>query len=215
MGRRCVVPNCNAKSNKSSSLSFFQFPKDLEMQKKWLSAINVENFESIKFSTASCICSQHFTKDSFAPKQFGKARELKKGVVPQLNIFSTEVRNCTFIQMPPCVSKEKLQNTTVMMNQQIFNQPKREVLEETSSTDQNVTYITSLMPTKRKYFEGDFNIVDMDYPERARLYFQAARNKISNLQKRLQVCRKRCKRLSAKNDSCENYRNALVSSYLR
>ncbi|XP_012285529.1 uncharacterized protein LOC105702499 isoform X1 [Orussus abietinus] len=133
MGRRCVVPNCGAKSEKSpgnprsATSSFFEevkkmslnlrFPKNTKMRDDWLSVINIKNDENFKLNAASCICSQHFIKDCFMAKQFGRATLLKKRAVPQLNIFRPEVEKYNPMHVPPSFLKEESHNTTEEVSQ--------------------------------------------------------------------------------------------------
>ncbi|XP_012285530.1 uncharacterized protein LOC105702499 isoform X2 [Orussus abietinus] len=90
MGRRCVVPNCGAKSEKSPGN-----PR----------------------SATSSFFEEHFIKDCFMAKQFGRATLLKKRAVPQLNIFRPEVEKYNPMHVPPSFLKEESHNTTEEVSQ--------------------------------------------------------------------------------------------------
>ncbi|XP_075229648.1 uncharacterized protein LOC142329169 isoform X7 [Lycorma delicatula] len=89
----CAVKGCNNynRKTKGTNIRYYTFPKDKEMQDKWLTVC--KNRQLINLLNA-CICSEHFEPDSFTkpmkhvflnyrPKGF---RDLKPDAVPTLKI---------------------------------------------------------------------------------------------------------------------------------
>ncbi|XP_061650929.1 zinc finger MYM-type protein 4-like isoform X2 [Phyllopteryx taeniolatus] len=61
--RKCVFPGCHSFQN--SSVSFFRFPKNEEMKKRWIDFIKSHVDGELKIHNNIRLCSDHFTKDSF------------------------------------------------------------------------------------------------------------------------------------------------------
>ncbi|KAK6326612.1 hypothetical protein J4Q44_G00022570 [Coregonus suidteri] len=84
----CCVPQCTVSARCNSSVSFFTFPKDSELHKRWVINIRRVNF----LTTNTRVCSRHFlSEDVIEPPTPAGRRRLKKGAVPvlfQWNNFS-------------------------------------------------------------------------------------------------------------------------------
>lgn len=78
----CCVPKCTGSARCNSVLSFHTFPKDGELQKKWV--INIRR-DCFKITDHTRVCSRHFSPaDLIEPSTAGGRRRLKKGAVPVL-----------------------------------------------------------------------------------------------------------------------------------
>ncbi|XP_012226783.1 uncharacterized protein [Linepithema humile] len=83
MTRTCIC--CKQQINELvSDISLFAFPRDKELRKKWLAAINK------KFCGSLRICSRHFREEDFRHSLIGGKRYLKKGIVPSLHLNQTK-----------------------------------------------------------------------------------------------------------------------------
>lgn len=64
MGFTCCVPGCYNRSSKSSLLAFHRFPRNLKLQKQWVTAINRKDPDSSKLFQYDYkthrVCSEHF-----------------------------------------------------------------------------------------------------------------------------------------------------------
>ncbi|KAG5267049.1 hypothetical protein AALO_G00239290 [Alosa alosa] len=73
----CMVPGCLASTRKIHGVHFHRLPKELELCKKWLRAINNPKFgqdtaiEALKHLT---VCSLHFKAEDFEPNPLGVKR---------------------------------------------------------------------------------------------------------------------------------------------
>lgn len=78
----CSVPKCTASARYNSVLSFYSFPKDEELQGKWLLNIKREKGE---ITSHTRVCGRHFLpEDVEEPLTSQGHRMLKKGAVPVL-----------------------------------------------------------------------------------------------------------------------------------
>lgn len=78
----CCVPQCQASGKYNSVLSFFTFPADEELRRKWIVNIRRDKFTVTPHTR---VCSRHFrTEDIREPASETGRRLLKKGVVPVL-----------------------------------------------------------------------------------------------------------------------------------
>jgi len=78
----CCVPRCQASAKYNSVLSFFTFPADEELRRKWIVNIRRDKFTVTPHTR---VCSRHFrTEDIREPASETGRRRLKKGVVPVL-----------------------------------------------------------------------------------------------------------------------------------
>ncbi|XP_048087069.1 uncharacterized protein LOC125286240 isoform X1 [Alosa alosa] len=76
----CCVPQCHASAKYNTVLSFFTFPADEEVRRKWIVAICRD-----KVTAHTRVCSRHFkTEDLREPASETGRRLLKKGAVPVL-----------------------------------------------------------------------------------------------------------------------------------
>ncbi|CAG5097445.1 Similar to Thap1: THAP domain-containing protein 1 (Mus musculus) [Cotesia congregata] len=226
MGFRCIVTSCRARYKKESPLSFYQLPKDEKMKEQWFSILTLNN---LKFSSVSRICSRHFTDESFIPRHFGRGRSLRSDAIPTLFIGDNvnndnKVIKTTKKFTSPNIISVRRQPNIVPVGKQTSDCNKNEIHSDNTSPiiesdellendsrhadalNANTVIISEMnlkncdnLPRRRRYFEGDFSIEDMDSPENARFYFQQARNRISELQKQIQIMKKKNKQLNDNN----------------
>ena len=87
----CFAWGCSATESDTCKKSFFKFPKDPSLRKKWICAVN-RTKEDIEKSKSPRLCEDHFSEDSF-DKIPSLARELryrvhlKKDAIPDRNRF--------------------------------------------------------------------------------------------------------------------------------
>ena len=100
MGYKCSVSSCKSGYRPTSNspvilkkISFFAFPRNTELRKKWTKACHRQNFEPTEYSR---ICSLHFEDDDFetlssdtvtsrkAKRPLLKQRKLKSNAVPRI-----------------------------------------------------------------------------------------------------------------------------------
>ena len=99
MGYKCCVAGCKSgydstKSTVSSDISFFAFPLDKVLRRKWITACLRKDFEPGNFAR---VCSLHFEKSDFQTvstnsvpsrlmkKGYLKQRRLKPNAIPRLH----------------------------------------------------------------------------------------------------------------------------------
>ena len=92
MVNRCVAAGCS--NTPSDRVSLFKFPKDRVLRAQWEKQVQRTRAQW-KATEHSCLCSEHFTEDSFEvdsalASSFGmkKRRRLKPGAVPSIFIRS-------------------------------------------------------------------------------------------------------------------------------
>lgn len=80
----CSVPLCTNSKRKQPHLSFHDFPNDVELRKKWLTAIRRDEGQTFTIRRGSTfVCSQHFQSDDFQLSLTGGiVRRLNSGAVP-------------------------------------------------------------------------------------------------------------------------------------
>ncbi|XP_039963442.1 uncharacterized protein LOC120776654 isoform X2 [Bactrocera tryoni] len=84
---KCAVANCRSDNHsKASNCSFYIFPSNMELAKKWVEFCRRKDYFNPK---TSFICMKHFTRDDFGNSlqfEMGYARNrlLKRGVVPSI-----------------------------------------------------------------------------------------------------------------------------------
>ncbi|XP_054877789.1 uncharacterized protein LOC129352697 [Poeciliopsis prolifica] len=78
----CCVPLCPVSSGCNKLLSFFSFPSDEALRKRWIAAIRRDN---LVFKPQTRVCSRHFKPEDIkeSKKKMGR-RRLKRGAVPAL-----------------------------------------------------------------------------------------------------------------------------------
>ena len=64
-----------------NKISYFKFPNDKTLKKKWLHAIRREEGKYFKISNATTVCSRHFREDDYRKTLCGRWY-LKSNVVP-------------------------------------------------------------------------------------------------------------------------------------
>ncbi|EDW68385.1 uncharacterized protein [Drosophila virilis] len=91
---KCAVQNCankfKSRQKHSQQLSFFSFPKNPEILKKWVSFCRKYNKEKLKAPLKSVICNEHFKEEDIQGAlqfQMGlcSKRTLRPGAVPCIN----------------------------------------------------------------------------------------------------------------------------------
>lgn len=81
-GHHCCVPQCVSSARFNSVLSFHTFPKDQELQKRWMAKIKGQN---LCITSHTRVCSRHFlSTDLIQPTNPDGRRRLKSGTVPVL-----------------------------------------------------------------------------------------------------------------------------------
>ncbi|XP_049315041.1 uncharacterized protein LOC105224439 isoform X3 [Bactrocera dorsalis] len=90
---RCAVANCRSDNHsKASNCSFYIFPSNIELAKKWVEFCRRKDYFNPK---TSFICMKHFTRDDFGNSLqfetgYARNRLLKRGVVPSIYENSSE-----------------------------------------------------------------------------------------------------------------------------
>ncbi|XP_061669519.1 zinc finger protein 62 homolog isoform X2 [Syngnathoides biaculeatus] len=78
----CCVPLCHASARYNGVLSYFSFPADEEIRRRWTVAIRRDNY---RVTNHSWVCSRHFQKEDVRGPASEKGRRgLKRGAVPVL-----------------------------------------------------------------------------------------------------------------------------------
>ncbi|KAK0155186.1 hypothetical protein N1851_002510 [Merluccius polli] len=84
----CIVPGCSARTRKIHGVSFHGLPKELDLCKKWLRAINSPKFgedTAIEALKNLKVCSLHFKPEDFEPNPLGAKRPaLLKTAIPAI-----------------------------------------------------------------------------------------------------------------------------------
>ncbi|XP_063174267.1 DNA transposase THAP9 [Candoia aspera] len=96
MPKACSAINCpnrDTRQNRAKGLSFHSFPKDHELRKKWMLAVNRVEPGTKKLwipGSGACLCSQHFSQEEF--EIYGGQKRLKIGVIPSVFSFKQPAR---------------------------------------------------------------------------------------------------------------------------
>lgn len=136
----CCVPFCHSDAKKTADVSFHEFPSNLPLREKWLTAIARKDFVPNSNSPSSVVCSRHFKEHEFMTGV--KRRRLKPGVVP--SIF-----NDCFPSLVPALADSAM--TTRKRSRK--NTPRRLVLTdaiETQSESQNNVQISESAPARER-----------------------------------------------------------------
>lgn len=84
----CVVPSCRHVQGKpdedGSKLSYFSFPRDEQLLRKWVTAITACESKELKLTANSKLCSKHFGAADFFHGYASGRRYLKEGSVPSV-----------------------------------------------------------------------------------------------------------------------------------
>ena len=86
MPTHCCVPECTKKGYRKedgTKVSYFKFPTENQMKKKWLHAIRRDEGKHFKVTEYTKICSRHFREGDIKKSLAGK-NELRDGVVPSV-----------------------------------------------------------------------------------------------------------------------------------
>jgi len=112
MPTHCCVPGCTKKGYKdenSFKVSYFSFPNDKIMRKRWTRAIRREEGKNFQVTGHTKVCIRHFKKDDIQKLLGGTKRTLKPEVVP--SIFDWRTSPCK--QKPPTLRQFFNTNTEV------------------------------------------------------------------------------------------------------
>ncbi|PFX15002.1 uncharacterized protein LOC111344104 [Stylophora pistillata] len=85
MLRNCCVPNCTKKKYRTESgekISYFRFPDDTILKKRWLHAIRRDEGKEFRDSENTKICSRHFKPEDLVKAVGGQRVYVKAGVIP-------------------------------------------------------------------------------------------------------------------------------------
>ncbi|CAN7951069.1 unnamed protein product [Ixodes pacificus] len=91
MPTHCCVPQCSQrgpKDEEQNKVSYFGFPKDKELFKKWIVAIRRDEGKHFKVTKSTKVCSKHFKDKDFLPGYVNGRKFLKEGIVPSAFRFS-------------------------------------------------------------------------------------------------------------------------------
>ncbi len=88
MVQHCVVPLCS-NSTKIKGISFFSFPRQKELRKKWLIKIRRDERKNVDVSDSMRVCSAHFLDADIVYSRNGKRRCLRKDAVPSVFAFTS------------------------------------------------------------------------------------------------------------------------------
>ena len=86
MPTHCCVPECTKKGYREddgSKVSYFLFPTEKTLQKKWIHAIRREEGKHFEIRMSTKVCSRHFRKNDLKKSLAGKIY-LRPGAVPSL-----------------------------------------------------------------------------------------------------------------------------------
>ena len=86
MPTHCCVPECTKKGYREedgTKVSFFKFPIENPMKKKWLHAIRRDEGQYFNVTKSTRVCSRHFREGDIQKSLSGK-NELKNGLVPSV-----------------------------------------------------------------------------------------------------------------------------------
>lgn len=71
-------------------VSYFGFPKDKELFKRWIIAVRRDEGKHFKVTQSTKVCSKHFRDDDFFPGYVNGRKFLKEGIVPSTFRFSAQ-----------------------------------------------------------------------------------------------------------------------------
>nr|XP_014271092.1 THAP domain-containing protein 2 isoform X3 [Halyomorpha halys] len=97
---------CTSRHKKNCGVSFYSFPQDPELRKKWITAMGREDFVP---SSSSRLCSKHFTTDQYQIRPNCNYELLKPDAVPTVFEITVPVKE------PP--SKKRLRITKTQREQ--------------------------------------------------------------------------------------------------
>ncbi|XP_044751591.1 uncharacterized protein LOC123311602 [Coccinella septempunctata] len=80
MPKSCSAKGCTVRFIKGANLKFHKYPKNEDLRKKWVEAVNRENFQP---SEAAKLCSKHFQPDDYYINVHGN-KCLKKEAIPSV-----------------------------------------------------------------------------------------------------------------------------------
>lgn len=114
-GHHCCVPQCASSARFNSVLSFHTFPKDQELQKRWMAKIKGQNLTIMRHTR---VCSRHFlTTDLIEPTTPDGRRRLRSGTVPVLFQWN----NFTLPSLPGTEETNARDTDTAQMEDRLIN----------------------------------------------------------------------------------------------
>ncbi|XP_076246752.1 uncharacterized protein LOC143186836 isoform X2 [Calliopsis andreniformis] len=129
----------------------YRFPKDLELKKQWIQAIQRDNFEP---SSHTKVCSKHFANDCFVQNPWSSRRVLKPDAVPNvLNVSEMHhIQELHSVNVPWIESENrKASSQNKFINDDIHS---------VNNNQENVPPKT-LSRKKRRAYLGDFENCDI------------------------------------------------------
>ena len=86
MPQKCCVPECRKKCYVENGLkiSYFKFPEEKDMFKKWIVAIRRDVGEDFQGTEHTRVCSRHFKQDDFKLSFAKRKRDLKFKGIPSV-----------------------------------------------------------------------------------------------------------------------------------
>ncbi|XP_076675634.1 uncharacterized protein LOC143372897 isoform X1 [Andrena cerasifolii] len=136
----CIVPGCtNRKKNKNyvqlekesrdnNIISFHIFPRDIERKKKWLEALNLQNYCPPK---TGAVCSEHFKEQNYDSQH--TLRKLKKDALPCLseeNAVNNQNNNSNIDD-----TEIMIQHHDIKIEENILNDEIRSINVDTSANE--------------------------------------------------------------------------------
>ena len=93
MPTHCCVPGCTKEGYREehgSKVSYFQFPREKIVKKKWIQAIRRDEGKDFKISDSTKVCSRHFRNEDLKKTLAGKIC-LKPGAIPSIFFLDSHV----------------------------------------------------------------------------------------------------------------------------
>ncbi|KAL4703496.1 hypothetical protein ACJJTC_011298 [Scirpophaga incertulas] len=99
MVKVCCVRSCRLEGYPGCRKSFFKFPKDASVRKKWLKALGQEDWQPKDYSV---VCSDHFNSCDFNVSISGKGK-LKEGAMPRSKPVIENFQDPTVLKDGECI----------------------------------------------------------------------------------------------------------------
>ncbi|XP_040071042.2 THAP domain-containing protein 5 [Ixodes scapularis] len=95
MPQYCCAPLCKQKGvtdDLGDKVSFFSFPSDPVVRKKWVIAIKRDEGKLFQITKYTRLCSKHFQQSDYLANYAGSRRFLRQNAVPSIFAFNTAAR---------------------------------------------------------------------------------------------------------------------------
>lgn len=202
MPSHCCVPQCTARDvhgEDGEKLSFFTFPSDKTLKKKWIHAIRREEGPNFKVRKTTVVCGRHFRESDIKRTLAGK-NMLKPGVVPSLFAW---VRTSPRKRNPPKVRLFSIDKRT---ERQTEKEPAQDM---TIEEREEQAFIDEIEPTSVDFgTQTDYT----PYEEHLRETIQTLNQKIEDLTLKVSHLERKNNELKSKLFSLENIQNMKDSS---